>query len=288
MRLNGKTALITGGSSGIGLATARLFVAEGARVAIAGRNQPSLDAAARELGPNALAFRADLREVSSIDRAVAEVVAVFGKLDIVFANAGIGRPTPVGDTSFDTFQDIITTNLTSVFFTVQAAAPHLREGASIILNGSVHAALGVPGYSAYAATKGAVRSMTRVLAAEFAPRAFGSIKSRLEEPKRQSGTRWHRTLRRWLSSRKESARLSRSAAWGGLRKLRLPLSSSLPPTRRTSLVLKSSSMAEQRVLPMGRLFTARKAGHTWILGKPISFSEPPRPQRRWLLRKITT
>jgi NAD(P)-dependent dehydrogenase (short-subunit alcohol dehydrogenase family) len=172
MRLNGKTALITGGSSGIGLATARLFVAEGARVAIAGRNQPSLDAAARELGPNALAFRADLREVSSIDRAVAEVVAVFGKLDIVFANAGIGRPTPVGDTSFDTFQDIITTNLTSVFFTVQAAAPHLREGASIILNGSVHAALGVPGYSAYAATKGAVRSMTRVLAAEFAPKGI--------------------------------------------------------------------------------------------------------------------
>jgi NAD(P)-dependent dehydrogenase (short-subunit alcohol dehydrogenase family) len=172
MRLNGKTALITGGSSGIGLATARLFVAEGARVAITGRNQPSLDAAVRELGPNALPIRIDLREISSIDRAVAEVVAAFGSLDIVFANAGIGRPTPVGETSFDTFQDIITTNLTSVFFTVQAAAPHLREGASIILNGSVHAALGVPGYSAYAATKGAVRSMTRVLAAEFAPKGI--------------------------------------------------------------------------------------------------------------------
>jgi NAD(P)-dependent dehydrogenase (short-subunit alcohol dehydrogenase family) len=172
MRLNGKVALITGGSSGIGLATARLFIAEGARVAITGRHQTSLDAAARELGPKALPIRLDLREISSIDRAIADVVAALGSLDIVFANAGVGRPTPIGGTSLDAFQDIITTNLTSVFFTVQAAAPYLREGASIILNGSVHAAMGVPGYSAYAATKGAVRSMARVLAAEFAPKGI--------------------------------------------------------------------------------------------------------------------
>src|SRR5689334_18150353 len=98
MRLQGKTALITGGSSGIGLATARLFVAEGARVAITGRNQPSLDAAVHELGPNALPIRVDLREISSIDRAIADVVAAFGSLDVLFANAGIARPTPVGET----------------------------------------------------------------------------------------------------------------------------------------------------------------------------------------------
>ncbi|MHC8395282.1 SDR family NAD(P)-dependent oxidoreductase [Pseudomonas sp. LB3P93] len=172
MKLAGKTAFITGGNSGLGLATAKLFIAEGAKVAITGRSQKTLDEARESLGPNLLAIKADLTDVKEIERAVAEAVAVFGKLDIVFANAGIAGLTPVGGTTLETFQNIINTNLTGTFFTVQAAEPHLNPGASIILNGSVHADMGWPAYSAYAATKGAVRSMTRVMAAEFAPRGI--------------------------------------------------------------------------------------------------------------------
>lgn len=171
MKLAGKTAFITGGNSGLGLATARLFIAEGAKVAITGRSQKTLDEAREALGPNLLAIQADLTDVKAIERAVAEAVAVFGKLE-VFANAGIADLTPVGGTTLEVFQSIIQTNLTGTFFTVQAAAEHLNRGASIILNGSVHADMGWPGYSAYAATKGAVRSMTRVMAAEFAPRGI--------------------------------------------------------------------------------------------------------------------
>ncbi len=172
MRLQGKTALITGGNSGIGLATARLFIAEGAKVAITGRNRDTLNAAAVELGDNLLAIEIDVTDVAAVDRAVADTVKKLGKLDIVFANAGISGVTPIGQTDLPTFQSIIGVNLTAVFFTVQAAAPHLTDRASIILNGSVHAVMGVPGWAAYAATKGAVRAMTRVLASEFAPRGI--------------------------------------------------------------------------------------------------------------------
>jgi NAD(P)-dependent dehydrogenase (short-subunit alcohol dehydrogenase family) len=172
MKLTNKTALITGGNSGIGFAAARLFVAEGAHVAITGRNQKTLRAAAAELGDSAVTIQADVTDVDAIERAVAAAVEKLGKLDIVFANAGIGGATPIGQTSQSAFDDIIQTNLTAVFFTVQAAATHLNEGASIILNGSVHAVMGVPGYSAYAATKAGVRAMTRNLASEFAPRGI--------------------------------------------------------------------------------------------------------------------
>src|SRR5712675_605036 len=172
MRLENKTALITGGNSGIGLATARLFLAEGAQVAITGRNPKTLDMANKELGTGVLAVQADVTKVGDLERAVAATVRKFGKLDIVFANAGIPGATPIGNTSLASFEEIIRTNLTAVFFTVQASAAHLSPGASIILNGSVHAVLGVPGYSAYAATKAGVRAMTRNLASEFAPRGI--------------------------------------------------------------------------------------------------------------------
>jgi NAD(P)-dependent dehydrogenase (short-subunit alcohol dehydrogenase family) len=172
MRLANKTALITGGNSGIGLAAARLFVAEGARVAITGRNQATLDAAAKELGPNALAIKADTTDVASLERAVGQAAETFGHLDIVVASAGISGTTPIGKTTLETFEQILKTNVTGVFFTVQTAAPHLSKGASIVLLGSVHEVLGMPGYSAYAATKGAVHSMTRVLASELSPRGI--------------------------------------------------------------------------------------------------------------------
>ena len=172
MRLKGKTALITGGNSGIGLATAKLFVQEGARVAITGRNKETLDAAAKELGANGLAIVADANDVAATERAFAQAAEKFGKLDIVFANAGIPGNTPVGKTTLEAFENIIKTNLTSVFFTVQAAVPHLNDNASIILNGSVISVLGNPGYSAYAATKAGVRAMARVMASELSPRGI--------------------------------------------------------------------------------------------------------------------
>jgi NAD(P)-dependent dehydrogenase (short-subunit alcohol dehydrogenase family) len=172
MRLANKTALITGGNSGIGLATARLFVAEGARVAITGRNQATLDAAAKELGPNALAIVADATDIAATENAVAKAVEKFGKLDVVFANAGIPGNTPIGGTTPAAFESVIRTNITAVFFTVQAAVPHLNDGASIILNGSVISVLGNPGYSAYAASKAGVRAMARVMASELSPRGI--------------------------------------------------------------------------------------------------------------------
>src|SRR5260221_1867965 len=169
-KLEGKIAMVTGGNSGIGLAAARLFVAEGAHVVITGRNQKTLRAAAAELGNRVLAIQADVTDVEATERAVAAAAEKFGKLNISFADARIGCPTPVGQTSQAAFDEIIRTNLTAVFFTVQAAATHLNERASIILNGSVHAVTGVPGYSAYAATKPGVPAMIRHMASEFAPR----------------------------------------------------------------------------------------------------------------------
>ena len=172
MRLANKTAFITGGNSGIGLATARLFVAEGARVAITGRNQATLQAAAKQLGPNALAITADATDVAATEAAIKQAVARFGKLDILFANAGIPGNTPIGGTTLEAFERVIRTNITAVFFTVQAAAPHLNDGASVILNGSVISVLGNPGYAAYAASKAGVRAMARVMASELSPRGI--------------------------------------------------------------------------------------------------------------------
>ena len=172
MRLEGKVALITGGNSGIGLATAKLFVREGAKVVVTGRNKETLAAAAKELGPNALAVEAEVGDPKAIGAAVETAIAKFGKLDIVFANAGIGGMTPLGDTGLAGFEEVVRTNFTSVFFTIQAALPHLKKGASVIMNGSVHELLGAPGYSAYAGTKAAVRAMTRVLASELGPRGI--------------------------------------------------------------------------------------------------------------------
>jgi len=172
MRLKGKTAFITGGNSGIGLATARVFIAEGARVAITGRNQATLDAAKAELGENLLTINADANDPADLEAAASKASAAFGKIDAVFANAGIAGDTTLGRTSLSAFENVIKTNLIGVFFTVQAALPYLNDGASIILNGSVHSLLGAPGYSAYAASKAGVVAMARVLASELSPHAI--------------------------------------------------------------------------------------------------------------------
>src|SRR6201991_4944557 len=170
MRLKNKTALITGGNSGIGLATARVFVAEGAKVVITGRNRETLDAAAKELGPNALALVADVNDGAATDAAIRQGAEKFGKYDILFVNAGIPGATPLGAASREVFEKVISTNLTAVFFTVQAALPYLNDNASIVLNGSVISVLGNPGYAAYAAAKAGVRALARVMASEMSPR----------------------------------------------------------------------------------------------------------------------
>lgn len=168
-KLDGKVALITGGNSGIGLASAKLFVAEGAKVVITGRNLITLNAAALELGESAIAIQADSADPESMEHAVSTTVKTFGRLDIVFANAGIASSTPLGSTTQSVFEDVLKVNVTGVFFTVQAALPHLKEGSSVILTGSTRATDGYPERSAYAASKGAVSSMARVLVSELSP-----------------------------------------------------------------------------------------------------------------------
>src|SRR6202040_2127084 len=153
-------------------------------------NQATLDAAAKELGPNALAIVADATDIAATEQAIRQAVEKFGKLDIVFANAGIPGNTPIGGTTLEAFESVIRTNITSVFFTVQAAAPHLNDGASIILNGSVISVLGNPGYSAYAASKAGVRAMARVMASELSPRG---IRVNVVSPGGTTTPIWNRT-----------------------------------------------------------------------------------------------
>jgi NAD(P)-dependent dehydrogenase (short-subunit alcohol dehydrogenase family) len=170
VKLAGKKALITGGNSGIGLATAKLFLEEGAEVAITGRNQSTLDEAAQFLGSRARAYRADVGDSTDRKKLFEDLAKHFGKLDIVFANAGVGGQTVAGSTTEEAFEDIIRINLNGAFFTVNSAVPLLNDGGSVIFNGSVIGTLGQPGYSAYAAAKAGVRALARTIAADLAPR----------------------------------------------------------------------------------------------------------------------
>ena len=172
MTMHGKSVLITGGNSGIGLATARLMLAQGARVAITGRDQGKLDAAVAELKHDVLGIRADLTRVEDIQALVAQLGGTFDRLDVVFANAGISGPTPLGSTTLQDFELILRTNLTSVFFTLQAVLPLMSEGSAIVFNGSVMRELGSPGSAAYSATKAGISGMAKVFAAELAPRGI--------------------------------------------------------------------------------------------------------------------
>jgi NAD(P)-dependent dehydrogenase (short-subunit alcohol dehydrogenase family) len=168
--LAGKFALVTGGNSGIGLATAKLFAAAGAHVAIAGRDPVTLATATGALGPSSIAIPGDITDARDRERLFAAIRERFGALDILFANAGMSGPTPLGSTSEETFEKLVQLNFTSVFFTVQGALPLLRDGASIVLTGSITSVIGIGGNAAYAGSKAAVRAMARVLAAELSPR----------------------------------------------------------------------------------------------------------------------
>jgi NAD(P)-dependent dehydrogenase (short-subunit alcohol dehydrogenase family) len=206
MKLIGKKALITGGNSGIGLATARLFVAEGAQVAITGRDQKTLDEAVAELGSNARGYRADVTLSDDRKRLFADLARDFGKLDIVFANAGISGRTPTGSTDEAIFENVIRTNLNAAFFTVNSAAPLLNENGSIIFNGSVHNYLGQAGVAAYAATKGGVVSMARSIAADLAPR---NIRVNVVAPGATKTPIWNRRPRASIAG-DESAKLAKA------------------------------------------------------------------------------
>lgn len=160
-KLEGKIALVTGGNSGIGLATAKRFVCEGAYVFITGRRKPELDTAVHEIGKNVIGVEGDVSKLDDLDRLFAQIKTDKGKLDIVFANAGIARYAALGAITEEIFDSIFSTNVKGALFTVQKALPLLTDGASIILNASVVGSKGLPSNSVYAATKAAVRSFAR-------------------------------------------------------------------------------------------------------------------------------
>ena len=160
-KLDGKVALVTGGNSGIGLATAKQFVHEGAYVFITGRRGAELAAAVKEIGRNVTAVQGDVSNVADVERLFVQIKQEKGKLDIVFANAGVVRYAALGAISEEFFDSIFDTNVKGVLFTVQKALPLLPNGASIILSASMVGSKGLPAYSVYSATKAAVRSFAR-------------------------------------------------------------------------------------------------------------------------------
>jgi NAD(P)-dependent dehydrogenase (short-subunit alcohol dehydrogenase family) len=160
-KLTGKIALITGGNSGMGLETAKLFAQEGAKVIITGRRQADLDAAVKSIGAAATGVAGDVSKLSDLDKLFAVIKEKFGKLDIIFANAGFGEVAPLPYATEDQFDRQFATNVKGLFFTVQKALPLLSDGASIILNSSIAAYKGMEGMSIYSATKAAVRSFAR-------------------------------------------------------------------------------------------------------------------------------
>ncbi len=160
-KLAGKIALVTGGNSGIGLATAKQFVNEGAYVFITGRRDAELAAAAKEIGRNVSAVRGDVSNLGDLDRLFAQIRREKGKLDIVFANAGVAKYAPLGKISEELYDSIFSVNVKGLLFTVQKALPLMRDGGSIILNASIVASKGFSANSVYSATKAAVRSFAR-------------------------------------------------------------------------------------------------------------------------------
>jgi len=161
-KLEGKIALITGGNSGIGLATAKHFVNEGAYVFITGRRDPELVRAVKEIGINVTGVQGDVANLDDLDRLVAQIEREKGKLDIVFANAGGALPlTPLGEITEEHYDSLFNVNVKGLLFTVQKALPLMPDGASIILNASIVASKGLPEWSVYSATKAAVRSFAR-------------------------------------------------------------------------------------------------------------------------------
>jgi NAD(P)-dependent dehydrogenase (short-subunit alcohol dehydrogenase family) len=169
-KLSGKIALVTGGSSGLGRATAKRFIAEGAYVFISGRRQAELDAAVKELGPNVTAIRGDISSLTDLDYLFAVIKEQKGRLDILFANAGLGEFAPLGQITEEHFDKTFGVNVKGTLFTVQKALPLMPDGAAIIVNGSIASIKGVPAFGVYAATKAALRSFARTWSVDLKDR----------------------------------------------------------------------------------------------------------------------
>ncbi len=168
MRFDNACVAILGGNSGIGLAAARQFAAEGARLALTGRNPQTLHEAAEELG--ALAVRADMGDVAQTRAALAEIEQVLGGIDVLFVNAGVGGFAMVPEVTETFWDDIHTVNLRGAFFAIQHALPLMRDGGAIVITGSIGSLAAVPGNVAYAAAKAGLRAMARIVAKELLPR----------------------------------------------------------------------------------------------------------------------
>lgn len=166
-KLFGKTALVTGGNSGIGLATARLFQQHGARLAITGRDPATLEQAQRELGDGVVAIRSDAGRVADIEALMGEVKERFGRLDVLFANAAIAQPAPFEAITEAQFDDTMAVNFKGVFFTIQKALPLLANGGSVIVTTSITNQMGTPNFSVYGACKAALRSLVQTLGLEL-------------------------------------------------------------------------------------------------------------------------
>lgn len=160
-KLEGKVAVVTGGNSGMGLATAKRFAAEGAKVVITGRRQAELDAAVAAIGPNAAGVRGDVANLADLDRLYAVVKEKYGRVDVVFANAGVGELVPVGKITEAHYDKLFGVNVKGLLFTVQKALPLMPDGGAVILNGSIASIGGAEAFSVYSATKAAVRSFAR-------------------------------------------------------------------------------------------------------------------------------
>jgi NAD(P)-dependent dehydrogenase (short-subunit alcohol dehydrogenase family) len=168
MRFDGKCVVILGGNAGIGLAAARMFRAEGAKLAITGRNVETLRTAAEEL--DALAIRSDMGLIADSTAALREVADALGGIDVLFVNAGVGGFAPVANVTEQFWDGIHNVNLRGAFFAIQAALPHMRDGGSIVITGSIGSVAAVPGNVAYAAAKAGLRAMARIIGTELLPR----------------------------------------------------------------------------------------------------------------------
>jgi NAD(P)-dependent dehydrogenase (short-subunit alcohol dehydrogenase family) len=168
MRFEGKCVVILGGNAGIGLAAARMFRAEGAKLAITGRDTASLTATAAEL--DALAIRSDMGVIADSQAAMAEIAERLGGIDVLFVNAGVGGFAPIPEVTEEFWDGIHSVNLRGAFFAIQAALPHIRDGGSIVITGSIGSIAAVPGNVAYAAAKAGLRAVARILGVELLPR----------------------------------------------------------------------------------------------------------------------
>jgi NAD(P)-dependent dehydrogenase (short-subunit alcohol dehydrogenase family) len=171
-RLEGKVAVVTGGNSGIGLATAKRLHEEGAKIAISGRSRKTLDEAVKAIGNGVVAVQADVAKLADVDKFYAEVSQKLGKIDVLFVNAGVAKFASISDTAESIYDEQFDINVKGAYFTIQKALPLLNDGASIILNTSVAGSKGQAGTSVYSATKAAMRSLTRTTAAELAARGI--------------------------------------------------------------------------------------------------------------------